>query len=487
MNEQGRRAIVLVATSFALVFLVGFLGPSIAVVTLPQRQSWHPPFWIDAHPHPAIIISLIVAAIACGGIGIYQGLRALAAGWQPRHLAKLGIAGIVAVTLVPPMGSGDILMYAAYGRIAALGSSPYVLSPADLSRLINDPIANATEAPWQEKTSVYGPIATWLQQGSSFLGGDSTHATVMWLQLVNALAYVGVGLLTIVLAGQDPKDRARATLFILANPVLVLAVVGGAHNDAQAVVFAIAALVVARRMPFAAGLLLGLGGAVKLNVGLFGLALLWGLRKSKRRMAELCAGAALALVGTYVTAGPEAFHQITAAVGYVSTGTPWRWIFSLLHLTILPIPLARTVVALLAITSIVLVSILLHRALPAAIKPPAGPDDPTPDAVRAAAVLGLAWVLLTHYTLPWYDIVAWAPLAAVAATQLDKLLLLRTSVLAAAYTGSRAIVLPAWLQFIQSRLLDTISPLVQLTVIVLLIRWCRRRSAAPKEPVHERQ
>lgn len=51
------------------------------------------------------------------------------------------------------------------------------------------------------------------------------------------------------------------------------------------------------------------GGAVKLAVGLFGLALLWGIRRSKRSIAELCTGAALTLAATYGMVGPNAFRS----------------------------------------------------------------------------------------------------------------------------------------------------------------------------------
>jgi len=140
-------------------------------------------------------------------------------------------------------------------------------------------------------------------------------------------------------------------------------VVAGAHNDAQAVMFAVAGLVAARRSPFAAGLLVGLGGAVKLNVGLIGLALLWGMRGSKRSIAELCAGAALALIGTYSIVGPHAFDQIREASRFISTGSQWRLIFEPLR-DLIPEEVAREVIFAAALISTVLIAALLASALP---------------------------------------------------------------------------------------------------------------------------
>ena len=471
---QGRQALVLLSSGFGLVFLVGLLGPSAIAVTLPQRQAWLPPFWFDADPSPWLVIGLILAAIACGAIGVHLALRALAAGWEPslRRLIGLGAGGVSAIALVPPMGSGDILMYAGYGRVAALGHSPYVTAPADISRLGYDPVISSVELPWQETTTVYGPVATWLQEAVSSISGESTHTTVMWLHLTNALAYLAIAALVLVLAGRDPNARARAALLVLANPVLVWAVVAGGHNDAQAVLFAIAGIVVARRSPFAAGLLVGLGGAIKLNVALFGLALLWGMRRSPRISAEVCAGATLALIGTYGVVGPQAFDQIRAASRFISTGTQWRMVFEPLR-DLVPEGLARTLILGAALVSMILMAVLLARTLPRQGMAYGG-LDPSPDAVRAAAVLCLAWLVTAPYVLPWYALVAWVPLAVLAASPADRLLLFWTSALSAAYAAGRVVGLPSALQSMKVTAIEDVLPVVLTVLIALIIGWCCR-------------
>lgn len=56
-------------------------------------------------------------------------------GWRPRprNLIIGSILAVVALTLVPPIGSTDMLDYAVYGRIAGLGHSPYRMTPAELA------------------------------------------------------------------------------------------------------------------------------------------------------------------------------------------------------------------------------------------------------------------------------------------------------------------------------------------------------------------
>lgn len=475
---------------FGLIVLVGLLGPSAVTVTLPQRAAWLPPYWFDTHPSAWLVIGLALAAILSGTLGVHLGLRALAAGWQPRvrTLVGLGGTGVGAVALVPPMSSGDVLMYAAYGRVAALGESPYVTAPDDIASLGYDPVLSSTELPWQGTTLVYGPVASWLQEAASVLAGESTHTTVMWLHLVNALAFVGIGLLVLVLAGRDPRAQARAVLLVLANPVLVWAVVAGSHNDAQAVLFVVAALVVARRSPLAAGLLIGLGAAVKLNVALFGLALLWGMRRDRRSIAELGAGAALGLAGTYSLVGPHAFDQLRAAGRFISTGSQWRLIFEPLA-ELIPDDPARIAISAAALASGVGIAILLAQSVPTPPYRPGSPHrpvDPRPDAVRAAAVLCVAWLVTAPYVLPWYALVAWVPLALLAPSAGDRLLLGWTAIMSGAYVAGRVVELPPSLQLLKVGTIEEVLPVLQAIVMVLLIGWCWRRGARLRLPAARR-
>src|SRR3546814_3509817 len=57
-------------------------------------------------------------------------------------------------------------------------------------RLGYDPVIAATERPWQGAKSVYGPIATWIQWFSSWVGGDSMQLTVWMLQLSVAISLI---------------------------------------------------------------------------------------------------------------------------------------------------------------------------------------------------------------------------------------------------------------------------------------------------------
>ena len=66
-------------------------------------------------------------------------------------------------------------------------------------------------------------------------------------------------------------------------------------------------------------------------------------------------------------------------------------------------------------------------------------QDPLTIALRTALVLSVAWLITSMYTLSWYDLIAWVPLAVLAASKLDRIMLMRIAPLSLAYVPGRAI------------------------------------------------
>ncbi|HET9779182.1 MAG TPA: hypothetical protein VFP81_07860, partial [Propionibacteriaceae bacterium] len=91
-----------------------------------------------------------------------------------------------------------------------------------------------------------------------------------------------------------------------------------------------------------------------------------------------------------------------------------------------------------------------------------------------ALVLSVAWLITSMYTLSWYDLLAWMPLAVLAASKLDKIMLIRGAALSLAYVPGRAIDVGPVLDFTATRLRDTLSPIIQLTMVLVVILWWRQ-------------
>ncbi|MCI0687409.1 MAG: polyprenol phosphomannose-dependent alpha 1,6 mannosyltransferase MptB [Sporichthyaceae bacterium] len=461
--------------SLALVVVTGLLGPSAAQPPLPQRRALLPPYWFPADPSAWLVTGLLLVAVALAIAGLLLGLRALAAGWRPEpgRLQVLGLVGVAAMALIPPMGSADVLVYGAYGRIASLGGDPYTQTARDLAAT-GDPIGAAVEAPWQDTESIYGPVGTAEQWLAAELGGGSTHATVFALAALGGLAFLLTGWLLDRLArrGSDPAlARARVALLWSLNPLLLFTVVNGAHIDAVGIVFAVAGLTLLARSPLLAGIATGLAIDVKLSFGLFALALAWSLRRAPRRQVALAVGGVLAVGLGYAWPGLDALSQAGTASRFVSFASPWRLLVGPLE-AVLDDGLARTIIAVLAWAAFAAVAALLARALPGDQADHPG-DDPTPTAIRTAAVLGLAWLLTATYSLPWYDVVAWAPFALLAASRWDALLVARTGLLTAAYLPGRVVPLPAGLGTVTRHLRGAVAPVGGVLLLALTYRWSR--------------
>ncbi|NYI05497.1 hypothetical protein [Allostreptomyces psammosilenae] len=511
------------------MLLTGVLGESAAQPPLSGGPSWLPPYRLSpADPDGAgtgwLVWALLTAAVLTGGVGLWVGLTALRRGWTPsvRRLRAAGAAAVLAMVLVPPMGSADHLVYAAYGRLAATGGDPSTQTAATLAER-GDPVGLAVEPPWTDIPSVYGPVATAEQWLAAVVGGDSVHTIVFVLALLGAAAYLGTGRLLEDMAGGE-AGRARVALLWLLNPPLLLVAVNAAHVDALAIFFAVAALRVltlGHRRRVAAGtrrgarcgtaaavlsgVLVALACATKLSFGLFVLALLWGLRRDPRAaLAMLLPGLATGLL-LYLPVGLGSLEQLRENARLVSLAVPLRLTVGPLE-ALLGKETARSLIGLVGWLLMAAVTWLLVRHLgrvgllrpvgllgriallgrtPRTSRPGAHTPEPDArtaqtDAVWAAAVLSLAWLLTAPYSLPWYDVMAWAPLALLPATALDRLAVVRTTTLAWAYVPGRAVALPAALDWVAGGVRGTVAPVVGVGLLVAVaVLGLRRNTEKP--------
>jgi Glycosyltransferase family 87 len=508
-GRLGVLGLVLGAAGLACFLLTALLGPSVMEPALPGGTG-EPPYSLRAHPSPDLVIALTTAGVLLTVTGLALCFRAVRAGWRVRARTLL-IAGIIATaafTLMPPVGSADHLNYAAYGRMAVTGNDPYATTARSLPA---DPVARAVQD-WRDTPTVYGPIATAQQTFASLIGGTSVRLTVFVMSLTNALAFLATGLLLYRTARGDPDRELRAALLWTANPLLLFELVGGAHNDVLALALAIAGLVAfalpdplrprpgdGRRIGRCvfAGVLIGAGAAIKINVAIVGggplLLLLSEARVHRARTAARAAaltGSAAAVTGlAYLMAGPHSLDQLQRAAKSVSLATPW-------HLLAgagggLIVTVSRQTVQTGALLLTVLLAVLLLRALP---RPHARAlaDSAGEEAFQIAAALALAWLFAAPYALPWYDGLGWATIALLTWSRFDWPLLARTAVLALAYLPARdprLAGLPHRLDWLITVVRAQVTPwaltLILIALIAMAARWSPRAPApgcSPRAP-----
>jgi alpha-1,6-mannosyltransferase len=508
--RRGPAGLALSAAGLTCFLLVALLGPSVMEPALPGGAG-QPPYSLVAHPSPYLVIALTAVGVLLTVAGLTLCALGARHGWvfRPRLLLAAGAIAAGAFALMPPIGSADHLNYAAYGRMAVTGNDPYATTARSLPA---DPVARAVQD-WPDTPTVYGPIATAQQTFASLIGGTSVRLTVFVMSLTNAIAFVATGLLLSRVARGDPGRELRAALLWTANPLLLFALVGGAHNDVLAIAFAVAGLVAfalpdpLRPRPgdgrglsrcVAAGVLIGAGAAIKINVAIVGggplLVLLgewWRSREPGRRaalwptaarVASLFASAAAVTGLAYLMAGPHSFDQLGRASRSVSLATPW-------HLLAgagggLLVTVSRSEVRLgSALLTLVLAALLL-RALP---RPHvSGLADPVGDETfRITAALALAWLFAAPYALPWYDGLGWATIALLAWSRFDWLLLARTGVLALAYLPARdprLAGLPHELDWLVTVVRAEITPWALTSTLIALIVAAALRSPRTQAP-----
>jgi hypothetical protein len=402
------------------------------------------------------------------------------------------------------------------------GHNPYTTTPAQLAAL-GDPVARAVQD-WRGAPSVYGPLATAIQALASLAGGTSVRLTVFVLGLANLAAFAATALLLHRMTRRDPARQCRTALLWAANPLLLQVLVAGAHVDGQAVAFGVAAVavmspVLSQAMPPAraatraaagagsrllaraaiAGVLIGLGFAVKITIALTGLGLALALgygswRRNRPRpglwasLAALGAGFAVTAGAALAIGGSALLRQTSQASDMVSIGSPWRVIRSVIHLAVKGTA-GTDIVKAGAVALAVVLAVLLIRGLAGGAELDGGPD-PGRYATIAFA-LALAWLFAWPYVLPWYDALGWAllPLVPLAgdgiAEGLGWLLLARTTALGFGYLPARQTdaPLPSGLGWLQPVIRHGITPAILAGATVwLVVLMVRSRHAGWRDP-----
>jgi hypothetical protein len=465
---------VALTLSFALLLLVAAAGPSAAKPGLGPR-GWAPgdlPISLSS----AVVTTLLWTAYLLGGLAValglwrgsrqdrgWSGLWRWAATdrvrWLRGHPWLLPLTLGALALLTAPIGSADHINYAAYGRISAQGGDPYLVPPITWAGG-TDPVTSAVEPPWTMTPSVYGPFSTALQTLSSLVGQDNLRQTVWVWQLLIVGAWLTVRFL-LRLAAADDLARRRIDLLWTANPIIFGVAVLGAHVDLIATALALAAVLLAARRPWAAGVLLGAAVSSKITYGIVGLAILWSWRSLPRKLLvrHVTALAVLSLgvfASLHLWAGPHVFDQLLKSGKGVSLATALRPVVNLLS-DVMPLDAARSVVSVVSVLAFILLAAALSRLArshPTAQASPAAAPTPGPEhtqsvlraaqtesAITATFVLATAYALAAPYALPWYDVLTWATLPLLLATTLDAILLVRLTVMAMAYVPGRVVAM----------------------------------------------
>jgi len=269
------------------------------------------------------------AAQFLGIVLVYAGIAVLLGAWletlrtvraQPpagtRALLPVLGAWTAPLVLAPPLFSRDVYSYAAQGDLVARGIDPDLRAPAVLGP---GPFTRAVDPLWLHATAPYGPAWERLAGGVVRLAGGSVAGSAAGFRVV---ALAGIALLAWAvpdLARSVGADDPGAFTLALLNPLTLLVLVGGAHNDALMLGLAATACALgARGHVVAAVVVCGLAAEIKVPALLVAVIVgwaWWGGPGTARRAAR-AAAATLGAVGVMAAAG------LACRLG-------WRWVGAL--------------------------------------------------------------------------------------------------------------------------------------------------------------
>ena len=213
------------------------------------------------------------------------------------------------------------------------------------------------------------------------------------------------------------------------------------------------------------------------------------------RWLALVAGTALAVAPLHLWAGEHVFDQLERSRRAVSLATPWRLVLEALA-PALGGSTTRTLIAYGAALLAVVLAVVLLRVS----RPTAAPSHLGAAPVRAAvgplalwltACLALAYSLAAAYSLPWYDVLAWAALPAVAPGVVDLVALARLTVIACAYVPGRVLGMTPAVEAVTLGFRRHVAPWFVLAIWVAVLtlgvrrgslRWPERPRGGPPPP-----
>ncbi|MDT7573627.1 MAG: alpha,6-mannosyltransferase [Actinomycetota bacterium] len=292
-----RAAVALGAVGSALVAAGGFGAGS---VPASLAGSWL---------HGTSTGRVVATVVSATGV-----VALLVAWWLLRGAASRVVLTAAATWTAPllvavPLFSRDVFAYAGQAHLVDVGVDPYTHGPADAP----GPLAAEVDDVWAHARSPYGPV--FLRVASWLVPGQHVLASVFLLRMlcVAGLALLAWSLLRVA------ADAGTALWLAVANPLVLLHGIGGAHNDLLMAGLLAAGLAIARASPsqrrtlVAAAALITLAALIKAPAAA-GLAFL---------PFVVAGGRARAALVVAVTSA------VTAIVLTAATGLGWGWLHTL--------------------------------------------------------------------------------------------------------------------------------------------------------------
>ena len=204
--------------------------------------------------------------------GLWKALRRRP-GVPVRYLVMILSLWAVPMLVVAPLFSRDVFSYAAQGEMMSRHINPYNYGPYTLG---SGPYPGPVDPLWGNTPAPYGPLFLMVD---GFMATASFHNERVTVILLRLMALAGVALIAWAiphLARSFGRDVGPIFVLAVLNPLVLLTLVGGAHNDAIMIGLLLAGVVAARtRHPVLGVVLCTLAAAIKVPAALGILYVAW--------------------------------------------------------------------------------------------------------------------------------------------------------------------------------------------------------------------
>jgi alpha-1,6-mannosyltransferase len=392
----------------AVLMVVGAFGAGGILVRDPVLTNSALGFWRYGHGRELATVFIYLGLVLMAWAWVRLGREVLAHRVGGRGVLSTAGAWLAPMLLGPPLFTRDVFSYLAQGALPLAGFDPYAVGPEALPGVFTQNVHYF----WQDTPAPYGPLFILLAKTVAAAVGSNIIAGVLLMRLMLAL-----GLVLLVWALPELTRRlggrvAVALWVAVANPVMVVHMVGGGHNDLLVMGLLASGALIALRGGHVAGIALVTAAmAVKASaaVALPFLVLVWAAHLTGTQRVRIVKATA-AGVGVFVAV----FGGITLAarvdLGWLPALNAPSMIVNWMSVPtgvgefvhwVLEFPFNLPKQPFINVARIIGVAALLWIA----VKQWWAARDGGPDAIRRAGIVLLAVAVLSPATLPWY--VSW--------------------------------------------------------------------------------
>lgn len=243
---------------------------------------------------------------------------------------------VLPLLVTAPLFTQDIYSYLANGSIVLQGLDPYSAGPVELLGADND-LARSVPFIWANSPSPYGPVALGVAAVVSWLTNDSIIWGVVLHRVLSLVGIIAAGWAIARLATRCRVSPEAALWLGILNPLTILHLVGGIHNESFMLGLALVGVELGLRavndshearwrawsLFIASGVLISCAGMVKVT-GFIGLGFV-GMAAARRLVDKHGVSGVRAVLG----AGAAQLLLLATSIAAVTvlTGIDIGWVF----------------------------------------------------------------------------------------------------------------------------------------------------------------